>query len=49
MTQGFRLVSGKSYELLLSNVSALLEEPLLGEALPTWRFTAQRSLRSAAS
>jgi hypothetical protein len=49
MAQGFCLVSSKSYKLLLSNVSALLEEPLSGEALPTWRFTAQRSLRSAAS
>jgi hypothetical protein len=49
MAQGFRLVGGESHELLLSDVSALLEEPLSGEALPTWRFTARRSLRSAAS
>jgi hypothetical protein len=35
MAQEFRLVGGESYELLLSNVSALLKEPLLGEALPT--------------
>jgi hypothetical protein len=28
MAQGFRLVGGESYELLLSNVSALLKEPL---------------------
>jgi hypothetical protein len=26
--QGFRLVGGESHELLLSDVSALLEEPL---------------------
>jgi len=49
MAQGFRLVGGESHKLLLSDVSALLEEPLSGEALPTWRFTARRSLRSAAS
>jgi hypothetical protein len=28
MAQGFPLVGGESYELLLSDVSALLEEPL---------------------
>jgi hypothetical protein len=28
IAQGFHLVGGKSYKLLLSDVSALLEEPL---------------------
>jgi hypothetical protein len=28
MAQGFHLVGGESHELLLSDVSALLEEPL---------------------